>query len=194
MEKIEIAMTELKYNKKWIEYKLINKKYVCKEYEKFIKSADKNTEHYRYNSFKKLLKEESFFTDEKIKYYVELAKIDENQVMGISAIIELICCKHLTNEQFANLWNYLPKDNPVLYKVYNRERLLRCLLNTTDLTQEVFSLMLSTDDSVIHLALINRNDLSYNQLFLLFTLGKTKTIRNLAKVSLRRFCKINSCL
>ena len=187
-------MTELKYNRKWIEYKLINKQYVCKEYEKFTKSADKNTEHYRYNSFKKLLKEESFFTDEKIKYYVELAEIDENQAMGTSAIIELICCKYLTNEQFANIWNYLPKDNPVLDKVYNRERLLRCLLNTTDLTQEVFSLTFSTDESVIHLALINRNDLSYNQLFLLSTLGKTKVIRNLAKVSLRRFCKINSCL
>jgi len=78
--------------------------------------------------------------------------------------------------------------------IYNRERLLRCLLNTTDLTQEVFSLTFSTDESVIHLALINRNDLSYNQLFLLSTLGKTKVIRNLAKVSLRRFCKINSCL
>lgn len=192
METLEIVMKELEYSRKWLEYELIDEEYICKEYESYLESEDKNTEHYRYGSFKKLLKREDFFTDEKIKYYIELAVADN--FLSTSAIVDLIRCKYLTDEQFTNLLTYLPNDNPILDKVYNREKLLRLLSRTTNLTQEMFDLMFSTADSVIHLALVERNDLSYHQLLVLSTSGNNKAIRNLARISLDKVSENNLLL
>ena len=54
-------MEQLEYSKKWLEYGLIDEGDVCKQYEIFLESEDKNTEHYRYSSFMKLLKKIIFY-------------------------------------------------------------------------------------------------------------------------------------
>ena len=78
----------------------------------------------------RLLKREDSFTYKKIKQYIELARVDQDQIMATSAIVELICSKFLTEEQFISLLVYIPINNPVLEKVYKREKLLRCLSNS----------------------------------------------------------------
>lgn len=123
------ALKKLGYSQKWLYYGFIDEQFLLQQLDAYQISGDKNTEHYRYAAFIAFLKANIILSDEEMHRYIELASIDEDHVMGGSALADLIQCAGISQEQFDHLSNHPAFTATWMQKLFRRINLER--QNTT---------------------------------------------------------------
>jgi len=108
-------LAKLKYHNKWYEYNFIDDEHLSKQIKEYSESDDKNTEHYRYKSFLRILENNKYLTDQQITQYIELVIVDNDKTMGISAIIKLIDWKGLNINQNNIIMDFINANDQNLY-------------------------------------------------------------------------------
>ena len=180
------ALKTLRYDSRWLEWGMLNEEFLHAQLEQFTASDDKNTEHYRYAAFRAALTGEGAMSSELIESYTALAKLDEDEVMAIAALVDLIGSSRLTAEQFQGLGVVTVFAEPQLTKVYARRELLRELKAADSLTDSLFDKVLSNSESVVQRVLVDKYNLSIEQLEMLKDSGANRAIRNIAKQLLQQ--------
>ena len=175
---------ELGYTGQWLEWGIVDEAYLQSQYEVFLRSEDKNQEHYRCRAFIDFLARNSHLTDDLIDKVFLLVDCgpDGCNLQGNRAI-ELIVSDILTDEQHFALAQRHPGvfEKPI-GKRYKRESLFR-KIQSTGLAAN-FAEIQTSADKVIHLWLFEHPELSREHLEWLKSAGANKSIRNRAEATL----------
>lgn len=172
-------LLKLGFTNLWIEAGLLTEQQFDKLLEDFDKSDDKNTEHYRFGTFRKYLTTKKVLTDSELANYLKIASFDEDEIMATSAILAILTEIKLTDLQFDKICSEIEKlglGTPT-QKIISRQKILRRLKHEK-LTDELFAESLQIGDSVTQLYLLDLAD--NNQLLQLAETGVTKVIKNMA--------------
>jgi hypothetical protein len=178
-------LLKLGFTNLWLEVGLLNEQQVDKLLDEFDKSDDKNTEHYRYGTFRKYLTTKKVLTDCELDNYLKVANLDEDEIMATSAILDILTEIELTDLQFDKVCSEIEELGlgASSLKIVSRQKLLR-RLKSENLTDELFAESLLIRDSVTQLYLLDLAD--NNQLRQLAENGATKVIKKMATEKLNR--------
>ena len=178
------AMKVLEIDSLWVESGLISPCRIDELYRQYLDTEDKSPEHYRHILFADLRKNNSVFDDMTLMTYVRLCEIDSNQDMAYCALMVLIWSNNnITLQQLIHLQlkgriaqekAYSILYRRVLAEPLNDDLFIECLENGNDMSQR---------------ALLDKSDLTAKWLVALSTKGKTKAVRNMAKVRLKKHQK-----
>jgi hypothetical protein len=181
-------LSTLKYSDLWLKFGFLTEESLDDQIKNFEKGEDKNTEHYRYSSFRKYLSLGKVLTDDEIAKYLHLAEIDEDKWMAQSAIRDLVGHRNLTDSQFEKVCSILSQYGEGTKKFISREILYRKLRKSVNeevsLTENVFLEFFNQNNGNIHWYLISYAD--KNQLELIAEKGATKAVRHIARQELRK--------
>ncbi|MFD0939534.1 hypothetical protein [Pedobacter boryungensis] len=120
-------LLKLGYTNLWIDLGLLTKQVLNEQLKEFDKSDDKNTEHYRYETFRKFLTIKKILTDNELSNYIKVAKSDEDEIMANSAILDILTEIELTNFQFDKVCSEIEELGlgPSAQKTISQQKLLR---------------------------------------------------------------------
>jgi hypothetical protein len=120
MNKEKLAI--LKYDQLWLDYKVLTMDLLQTQVNEFNNGKDKNTEHYRFATFKNYLQAQTSISDEQISNLFDIIKTDSDISMASSMAIDILKTKTLTESQFnmvADLLKHSFGDN--MQKYIDRE-------------------------------------------------------------------------
>ncbi|MEO7309416.1 MAG: hypothetical protein ABIX01_03385 [Chitinophagaceae bacterium] len=100
-------LSVLQYSQLWLESGLLKNADLIKQIESFRTEDDPNKEHYRYQTFRNFLKNQSSLADSTLQQIIEIFKVDEDSEMASSAMIALLKTVYLTNRQFETVEAFL---------------------------------------------------------------------------------------
>lgn len=180
-------LSKLHYHPKWVEYGFLDSPFLHEQIAQFETGDDKNTEHFRYAAFRRVL-ETPEIDDRFLERYIELAELDEDVVMGRAALGLLVRHKGLTNLQLDRIKGHRAFAAKELQEIIERTQLLR-ELDYADVTEELFARCISSGKDEVQRKLISKSGLSRMQLAFLSDHGANKAVRNLANVKLRRLLR-----
>lgn len=174
----------LQYDPAWLESGFLDIDFLQEQIAVYQSGEDPNTEHYRCAAFRNILLMRDKLTDTEIALYIQLAQLDGDIIMAQSMLMELLLWRGLTAEQFETL-----TANPLFAEPLYQKRILRkrlfSELKTTPISYDLFERCLLGGDSIIQRELVERQDLTPEQLILLAEQGGNRAIRNIAQVRLR---------
>lgn len=177
----------LNYSDLWFKFGFLTEKELDEQIKIFEKGEDTSTEHYRYKSFRKFLSSRKKFTEDEIDKYLQLAKIDEDEIMAGAAIVGLLSHRELSDHQFEKVCAALQLFGNWTEKIILRETLYRkfnkAIHNKEIFKEEVFSEFLNKGNGDVHRVLIWYANKA--QMELIAEKGATKAVRNIAKQELR---------
>jgi hypothetical protein len=179
-------LLKLKYHHKWMSYQFIKEEFLKSQYEIFNNTHNKHTEHYRYISFLQIFRDNQNLDDDTINKYIELADLDEDKTMANSALLELLRWQGLTDSQLVKLKEHPLFIHSSFQKIIHKQLTQRELSSIKELTDDKYKFYLSIKDSELHRELINRKDITNEQLKLLQKFGANRIIMNEAKSVLRK--------
>ena len=158
----------------------------------FEKSDDKNTEHYRYRTFRRYLTTRKVLTDKELENYLKVASAEKDEPMASSAIVDILREIELTDLQFNKVCLEIAGLGlgTSAKKIITRQVLLR-KLNTNKLTDELFTECLVNGDRVVHEYLLNLSD--PKQLKQIAEYGATKAIKNIATEKINNSERLKKC-
>lgn len=185
MSRLEPELAKLGYSPLWIEYDLLDDDFLLEQCKRYATSYDKNTEHYRWAAFHAILAKNNVLDDTLIARYVQLAQIDEDQGMAESALLSLLRQPGLTDAQVERLSKHPAYTSPVAQRLIERIRLLRELQSSL-LTEDLFMRCIASNDQTVQRQLLDRKDISCQQVELLRNQGANRAIRNIAKQRLHK--------
>jgi hypothetical protein len=176
------AIRALGYAPQWSEFGLLPDEVLAAQLEAFQRGDDRNTEHFRYASFRRLLKAEGPLSDELVRQYLQLVELDPDELMARAALVDLLARPSLTDEQFdrVSLHRWHGPDSTLV----RRHRLLRAL-GREGPTPELVERCLLEKDSQLHEALLDL-PLADDALARLSRDGASRRVRNLAAAAARR--------
>lgn len=85
----EEKLAILKYDQIWLDYKVLTLDILQKQLNEFNKGKDKNTEHYRYATFKNYLQTQSSLSEEQISHLFNIIKTESDNSMASSMAIDI---------------------------------------------------------------------------------------------------------
>lgn len=177
-------LASLHYNPKWLEYGFLDEMFLRQQFSKYIAGLDENLEHYRYESFQRII-DAPAVDDVKVDQYIELAELDEDKAMARAALAHLVKHSGLTEQQWLRIRSHPAFTATDLQALVERTELLS-LLASSEITHELFERALSSGDQEVQRRLLNDVRLSRQQLTLLAQQGSNRAIRNTAKERVRR--------
>jgi hypothetical protein len=181
------ALRILHYDTKWLDWKFLDERVLHQQLAEYENGKDQNTEHYRFAAFKELLdKATSPLHDSFIDRYMELASIDKDPQVSHSALLLLAKFPGLTDDQLDRIAKSEPFAEAGLRRVIKRTHLMR-KLNSAALGEELFTQCLSLGMPEIEKKLLERKDLTKEQIEDLMMHGSNKGIRNAARNLLRKW-------
>jgi hypothetical protein len=183
-EVVKQALIDLEYHIQWLEYKLINEIFLLNQYQYFLTSEDKCTEHYRYAAFQNILREHQSLNDETIDKYIRLAELDNDLTMSNSALMNLFTWQGLNEEQYTKLVNHSTFSHKIFQR-YHQNKILTQSIDSMILSDEIVEFYIENYDSRIQEYLLNKEGLSRKQVEYISQHGKNKRIKNIAKNLLR---------
>lgn len=80
------ALNKLHYDPRWLEYGFVDRQFLHDQLTQYETTSDKNTEHYRYAAFRRLLSVASAIDDAIFGRYIEIAELDEDPEMAQAAL------------------------------------------------------------------------------------------------------------
>ena len=178
-------LSRLGYTSLWLELGLLSESEFEKQLAEFKMSEDKNTEHYRYATFRKYLSTREIFTEQELDNYLKVAFSEQDELMAGSAIVDILRNIDLMDSQFELVCRAI-EDFGVGSATQHfivRQKLLR-KLKSGNLTDELFDECLQCGDSVVQEYLMNFPNKDHLQKLVDF--GITKTIKNMAKQKLKK--------
>jgi hypothetical protein len=175
--------SKLGYTALWLELGLLSERQFDEQLATFETSDDKNTEHYRYKTFRNYLTTRKLFTDQELDNYLQVAYSEKDEPMASSAIIDILREIELTEPQFDKVCSAIEELGLGIstQQIISRQKRLR-KLKSGNLTDELFTECLQNGDSVAQEYLLPFAD--KNQLKQLLENGATKAIKNKAKEKL----------
>lgn len=179
------GLAKLHYDPKWLEYGFLDWAFLESQVQQYESGEDENTEHYRYAAFRKVLEELKAVNDLWLDRYLELAELDEDQVMADGALGLLLRSPLLTDQQLDRIKTRQIFATKPLQSIIEQVELLR-ILESPIVTDTVFDRCVSVGKSEVQRKLLNKPGLSPEQLSLLVDKGANRAIRNLAKSQLQR--------
>ncbi len=182
MRDMRDILDALHYDSRWLKYGLIDQQSLIDQFSQYQK-VDDNREHYRYQSFCKLLDREAI-DDVTLERFVELAMVDEDKVMAETALINLIRHQGLTEGQLNTLKSHPAFASSQLRTAIEQAELLRAL-DASDLNDDLFNRCLANGSDFVQRKVLNHDSLSGQQLSTLAEYGINRAVRNLAKQKLR---------
>ncbi len=185
---VEMALKKLHYSHRWLEYGFVDDQMLNDQLRALESDSVGGLEHYRFDAFRKILTNLAHLDSLTIERFIELANLDEDQTMAEAALGLLARQSSLTQEQLDRLKEHPAFRDDQLQKIINRIQLSR-ELDTSNLTDEFINRIISMRDDSVQRKLVNRLDISREQLELLTKLGVNRAVRNLAGAKLRRFGK-----
>jgi len=185
-----IKLQKLGYTKKWLELGLLTNQELELQIEEFDKSEDKNTEHYRYKTFKKYLTNKKVLTDRELDNFLNLSNSEKALSMSIAAKLDLFRDIELTDIQFNKVCKEIFELGASVQKIVIRQRLLR-RLKKENLTEQLFEEIVTSNDSVTQSYILNLSNKS--QLKELIENGATKEIKKKATEKLNKLTIKNDC-
>ena len=122
------ALQLLGYSERWLQSGILSPERLLGEV-KYFQSPDGDpyTEHYRVATLYDFLREREALTDQEIEDFLQLAYEDEDGTMAWSAVLALIACRALTDEQFALLPSHPVVKLFKTSRIYLRQKLLRAI-------------------------------------------------------------------
>jgi hypothetical protein len=142
--------------------------------------SDKNTEHYRYRVFREYLAAHRPLSPEMADAIFELGREDPDTIMGMAMMHEIIKlpeCPPGVQEKV------LASGDKSLGALVRRTRLLAEL--DFGLSEDLFERCLASQDAEIERRLLERAELTRNQLEQLAEAGTNRAVRNTAGARLR---------
>lgn len=184
--KLNAALAELRFSPQWLEYEFLDEQFLLDLFDRYQRSDDRNTEHYRYAAFRSVLKKRQAMNDTEIDRYVELAQIDEDHGMARAALHDLLVWSGLTKQQYQQLCALPAYAKPTFQKVIRRRQIIEEIHSAEQLTDEAVDRYIVSGDSVVQEALLIKPNISQQHLEMLAERGTARRIRNMAKNELRR--------
>jgi hypothetical protein len=183
---IESALQRLGYTQEWLEFGVISKELVLQQYQAIQTAEDTNAEHYRWGGFLTYLRSKEALTDEEVDHIFQLSDHGPDKMnLRINRILAVINSGLLTHEQYCRLSRYPEISEPPIVKIYTRVKLFRAI-EEFGLTEDLFEQVKNSTDAGVHWGILERSDLTYEQLVWLSERGGNKKIRNIAKQAAQR--------
>ena len=181
-EEITNKLAKLGYTKLWLDYGVLTMERLIAQEQEFNNGNDKNTEHYRYRTFRDYLSSKTKLSDMEFDNFLELTMHDQDPLMAGSAAADLFRMVDLMPFQFQKLCKVIGHFGEWTSKVILRQTLLRELKHS-ELTADLFTKCMENGDSVVHEYLLGIANLA--QLQELAIKGRNKGIRNVATQKIR---------
>ncbi len=121
-EQITIYLKTLNYHKNWLNFGFLTVDNLINQANKFHQGYDKNTEHFRYNSFIEFINAHQKFTDLQIEQFIILVSQDIDDVMAGSALRELYLSEKLSDHQNALVENCLVSFGEWAIRLINKKQ------------------------------------------------------------------------
>lgn len=170
----------LEFSDRWFELGLLTEDKLDALGREFDTSDDKNTEHYRYATFRSFLASHQPLSPSEAEALYELGEQDPDPCMGGAMMHDIVdlpeCPASVLHRAAGSGQNHL-------VQLVRRKELLSEL--DAGLTPDVFMRCLSSRDSTVQRELLTRWELSQEQLECLSQAGSNRAIRNMAAVQLR---------
>ena len=148
-KELKDKLARLGYTTFWLDYGVLTIQYLNEQQEVFKNSDDKNSEHYRYSTFRQYLSSKKQLSDIEFDNYLRLTFADIDSLMAGSATIDLFNMTDLTEQQLQKLCNSIGHFGEWTEKLITRQILLR-QLRTNKLTEHLFKECIEKGDSIIH--------------------------------------------
>ncbi len=180
------AIEELHFHPRWFETQFLPEAFFKQQLEYYRKSNAESDdgwqflEHHRYRAFRTILSNYTELTDEKIRHYLELCDLDEDQAMASAVRIDLLLWEGLSRQQYQELVHHPAYATPTAQKLVRRNEMRETLMAET-VSEELFSLIRSQQDSAIERDLAHHPGLSIEQLAVLADEGQNRAVRNMAR-------------
>ncbi len=185
MPDLKTIFIELHYDPRWLDYGLLSEAFWQSQYSIYVASDDKNTEHYRFEAFRTVLRNHEVLDSAALNHYIELAIADTDRTMGDAALGQLLRWPRLTDEQLRQLSNHPAYNLPFLRKLHQSVFLLR-ELHANGITDALFQRFLDSQDADLQRVLLSESGIKAEHLKLLQAEGASKAVRNIAKKKLQR--------
>lgn len=117
---VEAALKQLEYNPKWMEYGWLTKEMLYEQFERYNTGTDKNTEHYRWQSFQDIVSNNKTITNDILDKYIELVIIDPDIAMAISALLHIMSYRDITDEQLGSIQKRFVSEDEYFQKYIDR--------------------------------------------------------------------------
>ena len=180
---LETPMRAFGYTAPWLRAGLIDREYLEVQIAEFLSVDDPHLEHYRYGAFRRFLHGRTEFTNDEIRELVAAANNDPDGGMSGAMLVDLINDPRVSEAQFEMVAG--ARQGESIEREVNRARLKRALMR--DITdQAALDGAITLRNSALHRWLIDRPDLPRHAVERLVVEGRSKAIRNLAIVRLRR--------
>ncbi len=182
---IESMLTKLGYDPKWFTYGFLEVPFLREQSEHYDNGIDKNTEHYRYEAFRRLLESLTSIDNHTFDRYIELAELDEDKAMANAALSLLIRHPSLTHQQLEQIKSLPALAEKTIQKIIEETQLLQ-ELDASAIQDGVFDRCMTLAKSSVQRKLLSKSGITAFQLELLRDHGASRAIRNLAQERLRR--------
>ncbi len=192
MPELDIIMRQLGYTENWLRLGVVDSNFLKHQYVEFLRSDDKNQEHYRHRAFLRFLDRREELPEGEIEAIFGLTDEGPDGCdLRQTRILELLDSEVLSDDQLSGLTRFPEVLESEAIRKKHRRCLLTRRLTAEGPTDEVFEAMRRSGDSILHLALLHRSDLRRQQVEWLAENGGNKSVRNQASQMLesRRFRK-----
>ena len=173
------------YSQDWLDYGVLSESHLLAQVADYQKSGHSCFEHYRYGAFNKWIRETPKATNQDIQNYIKLALTDPDQIMGHSAIVDLLKVDWLSDNQFEMVSETLRSLGDWAEQEIEKNSLRRMVIKP-NITSSETDKLLNCTYCQIQIKLFNRSDLSIGSLQHLAENGSSKKIRHLAKERLKK--------
>lgn len=186
---LDFIMKELGYTEGWLTLGVVDPEVLQRQYAEFVNSDDQNPEHYRCRAFIDYLNDKEWLSDEELEALFGLTDDGSDGCdLRKNRIIEILSLAWLTDEQFYGLARFPWIDESPIREKYQRDVVVR-RLDLEGLGDDVFQAVIESEDTLLHRALLRRDDLRREHVQWLAENGGNKAVRNQARQKLgsRRF-------
>jgi hypothetical protein len=183
-EEIAQGLQTLSYGRRWVDYGFLDPEELRQQMLIFGTGEDRETGHYRYAAFCRVLERESL-SNEEIDRYLELVVEDPDPSMADSVRHMLVWWPKLTPDQRLRLRAHPDFTEGRL----QRQFVLRDLsdqLVTPTISDKFFDQCLATGDETLQRQIVEHPGVTRRQLERLIETGKSKAVRNMASAKMRR--------
>ncbi len=179
-ETIDRQLSDLGYSEKWLEYGYLTPESLARQHIRFNEpDADQNAEHYRFSVLISHLQNRKTWSEDDLEHFLEIASEDPDSAMARSAIVALIQCESISDDQFYSLASHPRVERFEISRIHLRHDLLRSL-RRHGLTKVVLDRCIREGDEIIHRALLDNDELPRIAVERLSVEGANKAVRHIA--------------
>jgi len=178
---INKMLLELEYSEIWLKSNCLTKNILIEQYDEFLKSEDKNTEHYRYKTLKIWIKNKKTVTNDDLDFLLQIYEAEQDKFMMESFITTLIFSNYFNEFQLEKI-AFLLGEN--IKKEISKAKLLSKI--KTDINQELIDEIIQENNNAIVLKLVEKLDDKKQLEYIINNYMCSKKIKNIINQKLNK--------